>query len=183
MVCRAPSVMSRGAALGARGRMGAALVVPRCVIDRRRELTRVRLAARKLTRGGGGISDATETIALWSSAMASSLGPTLVRCDPPALVVTGEVPTAPPLPRLDAAVPLPASEEVLRAVLPPRVHTADGKTWVSAAATTPATRGDVAALADALDARLRQQGARDFGVCPVREELYAQAFGEPGRPA
>lgn len=33
---------------------------------------------------------------------------------------------------------------------------------------------------EALDERLAQRQARDTGLCPVRGELYRQAFGEAG---
>ncbi len=33
-------------------------------------------------------------------------------------------------------------------------------------------------LQEALDMRLQQRQARETGICPVREELYGQAFGE-----
>lgn len=42
----------------------------------------------------------------------------------------------------------------------------------------PATRLDVINLQEHLDARLQQRQARETGICPIREELYAQAFDE-----
>jgi dynein light intermediate chain len=63
--------------------------------------------------------------------------------------------------------------------VPPQLFS-DGanKQWVQRISSTPATRIDVAALAEALDQRLQQRQARETGICPVREELYAQAFDE-----
>ena len=63
--------------------------------------------------------------------------------------------------------------------MPPQLFS-DGanKQWVQRISSTPATRIDVAALAEALDQRLQQRQARETGICPVREELYAQAFDE-----
>ena len=43
---------------------------------------------------------------------------------------------------------------------------------------TPATRLDVINLQEQLDQRLLQRQARETGICPVREELYAQCFDE-----
>lgn len=42
---------------------------------------------------------------------------------------------------------------------------------------TPATRLDVINLQEALDQKLQQRQARETGICPIREELYAQCFG------
>jgi len=41
-----------------------------------------------------------------------------------------------------------------------------------------ATRLDVIQLQEALDQRLMERQARETGICPVREELYAQCFDE-----
>ena len=43
---------------------------------------------------------------------------------------------------------------------------------------TPATRLDVVNLQESLDRKLQQRQARETGICPVREELYAQCFDE-----
>jgi dynein light intermediate chain, axonemal len=43
---------------------------------------------------------------------------------------------------------------------------------------TPAIRIDVINLQDALDTKLQQRGARETGICPIREELFAQCFDE-----
>ena len=42
----------------------------------------------------------------------------------------------------------------------------------------PATRVDVINLQEELDKRLQQRQARETGICPIREELYAQCFDE-----
>lgn len=51
-------------------------------------------------------------------------------------------------------------------------------TWLQYVSKAPATRQDAIALEAALDARLAQRQARHAGLCPVREELYGQAFDE-----
>merc|ERR1711967_49175 len=38
--------------------------------------------------------------------------------------------------------------------------------------------GDVINLQEQLDRKLQQRQARETGICPVREELYAQCFDE-----
>ena len=67
---------------------------------------------------------------------------------------------------------------VLDAVLPPREVDDSSALWVQRVTSAPATRLDVVALRERLDASLRERRARETGVCPVREELYAQCFDE-----
>ena len=43
---------------------------------------------------------------------------------------------------------------------------------------TPATKADVISLQRELDNRLQTRQARETGICPIREELYAQCFDE-----
>ncbi len=50
--------------------------------------------------------------------------------------------------------------------------------WVRYVSPTPATRVDVINLQDDLDKRLQSRQARETGICPIREELYAQCFDE-----
>merc|ERR1712167_528171 len=70
------------------------------------------------------------------------------------------------------------TEDILNSILPPREWTEDGQLWVQYVSSTPATRLDVINLQEALDQRLQQRQARETGICPVREELYSQAFDE-----
>lgn len=85
-----------------------------------------------------------------------------------------------PVPKLDRKTlsSLPATEDLLNAILPPREWKADGVAWIQHVSSTPATRIDVVNLQEQLDLRLQQRQARETGICPVREELYAQCFGE-----
>ncbi len=69
------------------------------------------------------------------------------------------------------------TEDILNSILPPREWTDDGQLWVQYVSSTPATRVDVIGLQELLDQRLQQQQARETGICPIREELYAQCFG------
>lgn len=70
------------------------------------------------------------------------------------------------------------TEDILNSILPPREWTDDGQLWVQYVSSTPATRVDVIGLQELLDQRLQQRQARETGICPIREELYAQCFGE-----
>jgi hypothetical protein len=54
----------------------------------------------------------------------------------------------------------------------------DASVWMQYTSKTPASRADVLVLEQALEARLQQRQARLTGLCPVREDLYQQAFGE-----
>ena len=75
----------------------------------------------------------------------------LVRMDPPGLPKPRST-----LPKAGAA---PTADDLLDKIVPPQRFT-DGanKEWVQRISSTPATRVDVVALAEALDQRLRQRG-------------------------
>ncbi|CEL99517.1 unnamed protein product [Vitrella brassicaformis CCMP3155] len=70
------------------------------------------------------------------------------------------------------------TEDILNSILPPREWTEDDQLWVQYVSSTPATRSDVINLQEELDKRLQQRQARETGICPIREELYAQCFDE-----
>jgi len=73
---------------------------------------------------------------------------------------------------------LTPTEDILNSILPPREWTEDGQLWVQYVSSTPATRSDVITLQEYLDQKLQQRQARETGICPIREELYAQCFDE-----
>jgi len=73
---------------------------------------------------------------------------------------------------------LTPTEDILNSILPPREWTEDGQLWVQYVSSTPATRSDVITLQEQLDHKLQQRQARETGICPIREELYAQCFDE-----
>ena len=50
--------------------------------------------------------------------------------------------------------------------------------WIQSVLSTPATKAEVLSLQEELDKRLQQRQARETGICPIREELYAQCFDE-----
>lgn len=70
------------------------------------------------------------------------------------------------------------TEDILNRILPPREWTNEGQLWIQYVSSTPATRLDVINLQEKLDQQLQQRQARETGICPVREELYAQCFDE-----
>ena len=70
------------------------------------------------------------------------------------------------------------NEDYLNSILPPREYTENGQLWVRYVSPTPATRVDVINLQEDLDKRLLSRQARETGICPIREELYAQCFDE-----
>jgi len=80
--------------------------------------------------------------------------------------------------KADEKAHLTPTEDILNSILPPREWTEDGQLWVQYVSSTPATRSDVITLQEQLDHKLQQRQARETGICPIREELYAQCFDE-----
>merc|ERR1712086_533523 len=72
----------------------------------------------------------------------------------------------------------PSSEDILNAILPPRERVESGKHFIQYVSHQPASRVDVARLREMLDQKLMERQARESGICPVREELFAQCFDE-----
>jgi len=70
------------------------------------------------------------------------------------------------------------AEDYLNSILPPREYSDGGQLWVQYVSPRPATRLDVVILQDELDKKLQERQARETGICPIREELYSQAFDE-----
>lgn len=72
----------------------------------------------------------------------------------------------------------PSTEDILNAILPPREWVEGPKRFIQYVSKEMASRTDVTNLKNALDQKLMERQARDSGICPVREELYAQCFDE-----
>lgn len=104
----------------------------------------------------------------------------LVKYDNPVLVSTskGRGKKKGRLPPVEQKQQLTQTEDILNSILPPREWTAEGQLWVQYVSSTPATRMDVINLQEQLDQKLQQRQARETGICPIREELYAQCFDE-----
>jgi len=111
--------------------------------------------------------------------MATMIPPhdSLVKYDNPILVSTTKEKVK-KVPERQSLSQTSQTEDILNSILPPREWTDDGQLWVQYVSSTPATRLDVVNLQDRLDRRLQQRQARETGICPIREELYAQAFDE-----
>ena len=62
--------------------------------------------------------------------------------------------------------------------MPPREFTDQGSLWVRYVSPQPATQVDVINLQDELDQAIQRSQARETGICPYREELFAQCFDE-----
>ena len=84
-----------------------------------------------------------------------------------------------PLPPVQDAKPAASqTEDILNSILPPREFEDASALWLQTVSSQPATRLDVIHLQETLDRQLQKRQARETGICPVREELYAQCFDE-----
>lgn len=70
------------------------------------------------------------------------------------------------------------TQDILNSILPPLEWVKNGQHYGEYVLSTPATRADVVTLQKELDDLLQIRRARETGICPVREELYAQCFDE-----
>jgi dynein light intermediate chain len=106
-------------------------------------------------------------------------GASLVKYNTPILVnLSGKNKNKKDKEKAKAAPTATQTEDILNSILPPREWTEDGQLWVQYVSSTPATRLDVVNLQEHLDHQLQARQARETGICPVREELYAQCFDE-----
>lgn len=72
----------------------------------------------------------------------------------------------------------PSDKEILNAMFLPREWEEQGKKYIQYVSPEKATREQSRDLYKALDDKIRERQAREKGICPVREELYAQCFDE-----
>lgn len=75
----------------------------------------------------------------------------------------------------------PLLEDILSTIIPPKEvrHSVTGEVaTVEYVSAQPATRLDVIQLQEVLDNRLVHRQAREFGVCPIRSELFSEVFDE-----
>lgn len=70
------------------------------------------------------------------------------------------------------------TEDYLNSILPPNEYEKNGQLWLQYVSPIPATRLDVSTLQSELDKKLQERQARETGICPIREDLYAQTFDE-----
>ena len=69
-------------------------------------------------------------------------------------------------------------DDMLNFMIPPRQWVEVSGAWMQHVSKAPATRMDVITLQENLDRRHLERQARETGLCPVREDLYSQAFDE-----
>jgi len=69
-------------------------------------------------------------------------------------------------------------DDMINSMLPAREWIEESGVWMQYVSKEPATRMDVISLQERLDKKLADRKARETGICPVREELYAQCFDE-----
>lgn len=67
--------------------------------------------------------------------------------------------------------------DALNKILAPKKNRIRDQLWVQYVSCNPVTKAECLTLQEELDKRLISQGARDTGICPIREELYNQCFG------
>lgn len=105
-------------------------------------------------------------------------GASLIKYDTPIVVamVNSGKKTRKPLPPIQKATT--KSEDLLNAILPPKEFIENGLQKIQYVSATPATRVDVINLQEDLETKLTERGARETGICAIREELYSQSFDE-----
>lgn len=69
-------------------------------------------------------------------------------------------------------------EELLNTIITPIKYKEGGNIWLQTPVSFPATNRDVVNLWKALGKRLIDFGAKDYGICHIREEFYFQCFDE-----
>ncbi len=72
----------------------------------------------------------------------------------------------------------PSDVETLNAMFLPREWEEQGKKYIQYVSPDKASRDQAKDLFKALDEKIKERQAREKGICPVREELYAQCFDE-----
>ena len=107
--------------------------------------------------------------------MVTHSGSSLVKYDLPIVVSSSSTGKkgAKALPPIEKAAAT-KNEDFLNSILPPREYTENGQLWVQYVSPTPATRVDVINLQGDLQQKLVDRGYCETGICPIREELYAQ---------
>jgi len=84
----------------------------------------------------------------------------------------------------DTKAPSSQLDEILHSILPPRefvnqqTEIEDSLRYMQYVSKTPSTRIGVIKLQEKLDEKLLERQARPSGICPVREDVYSQAYDE-----
>eukprot|EP00066_Takifugu_rubripes_P022186 XP_011611452.1 PREDICTED: axonemal dynein light intermediate polypeptide 1-like [Takifugu rubripes] len=83
------------------------------------------------------------------------------------------------LPQKEKSGPIKESnQQILNTIFPPRQWLEGDKLWMQQVSSAASTKEDVIQLAESLDKKLHQKGAKQRGICPTRRELYSQCFDE-----
>ena len=69
-------------------------------------------------------------------------------------------------------------KDALNRLLPPKKITDKDQEWVQYVTCTPVAKSDVVNLQENLERKLQTEQARETGICPIREKLYAECFDE-----
>lgn len=69
-------------------------------------------------------------------------------------------------------------DDMINAMIPAREWVENTGVWMQYVSKEPANRNDIITLQEKLDNKLKERKARETGICPVREEMYAQCFDE-----
>lgn len=72
----------------------------------------------------------------------------------------------------------PSELEILNSLFLPKEWEDQGKKYIQYIHPKKGTRNDAKDLFQALDKKIKERQAREKGICPIREELYAQCFDE-----
>lgn len=72
----------------------------------------------------------------------------------------------------------PAAQEVIDRFIPPRKWVEEDTLWEQHASCQVASRLEVVLLQEKLQRLLKERGAKEYGVCPIRQALYAECFDE-----
>ena len=68
--------------------------------------------------------------------------------------------------------------ETLNSMFPPKKWEKEGHRYIQYVSPEPASRDKSRDLFKALDQKLKERRAKEKGICPVRQELYAECFDE-----
>ncbi|CAK93874.1 unnamed protein product (macronuclear) [Paramecium tetraurelia] len=80
-----------------------------------------------------------------------------------------------PVPALESK---PTMDELLNSLIKPRDWEIDGRRLMQTVSIVPPSRDDITNLQKLLDERLVSRQAREYPLCPIREELFGQCFDE-----
>ena len=69
-------------------------------------------------------------------------------------------------------------KDALNKILPPKKLKTGEQMWVQYVSCNPVTKAEVINLYDGLREHLKNENARMFGLCPIREKLYDETFYE-----